>query len=67
MGSTIPLFCASWVVAFESALEFPEETSTFGLQQRQNLHETSDPTFQSALHLVRLGRIEDKLTSCESA
>jgi hypothetical protein len=37
------------------ALEFPEETSTFGLQQRQNLHDTSDPTFQSALHLVRLG------------
>jgi len=39
-GSTIPLFCARWIIAFESVLEFPEETSTFGLQKRQNLHDT---------------------------
>jgi hypothetical protein len=49
MGSTIPLLCASWVVAFESALEFREETSTFGLQERQNLHDTSDRAVQSVL------------------
>src|SRR5450631_1885168 len=49
MGSTIPLFCASWVADFESALEFREETSTFGLQERQNLHDTSDRAVQSVL------------------
>jgi hypothetical protein len=45
MGSTIPLFSASWVVAHASALEFREETSTFGLQERQNLHDTRVTTY----------------------